>query len=67
LKIKKKKSKHWIIKLSTDANITNITNIKTQLNNLDYFDELSKIIGSIFKSIFEILYGKNISNKIIEK
>jgi chromosome segregation ATPase len=51
------------IKLSID---TNIGELKTQINNIGYSDELSLIIGSIFNSLFETLYGKDIANKIIK-
>ena len=51
------------IKLATD---TNISDYKTQISNIDYSDELSLIIGSIFNSLFETLYGKDIADKIIK-
>lgn len=52
------------IKLATD---TNISDYKTQISNINYSDELSLIISTIFKTIFEVLYGTDIANQIIEK
>lgn len=51
------------IKLETD---TNISDYKTQINSINYTNELSLIISSIFNSLFETLYGKDIADKIIE-
>lgn len=51
------------IKLATD---TNISDYKARINGIDYTDELTSIVGSIFSSLFETLYGKDIADKIIE-
>lgn len=51
------------IKLAIDIYISDY---KTKISNIYYLDELSLIVSSIFNSLFETLYGKDIANKIIE-